>query len=95
MTGSSSRRRRPQPKPTDTYRADPLNPFPFVTDDAFSQIGGPDDYRKVEERKDVLVYTSAALAKPMDVCGPLTVASVRRFVREGRRLGDESARRPP
>ncbi len=34
---------------TDTYRADPINAFPFVTDDAFSQIGGPDDYRKVEE----------------------------------------------
>jgi putative CocE/NonD family hydrolase len=34
----------------DGYRADPANPFPFVTDDAFSQIGGPDDYRKVEER---------------------------------------------
>ena len=59
--------------PADSYRADPLNAFPFVTDDAFSQIGGPDDYRKVEERKDVLVYTSAALARPLDVCGPLSV----------------------
>ena len=44
-----------------------------MTDDAFSQIGGPDDYRKVEERQDVLVYTSAALQTPMDVCGPLEV----------------------
>jgi putative CocE/NonD family hydrolase len=59
--------------PADSYRADPSNAFPFVTDDAFSQIGGPDDYRKVEERKDVLVYTSAALARPLDVCGPLSV----------------------
>jgi len=58
---------------SDSYRADPLDPFPFVTDDAFSQVGGPDDYRKVEERKDVLVYTSAAVQKPTDVCGPLTV----------------------
>ena len=58
---------------TDSYRADPLDAFPFVTDDAFSQIGGPDDYRKVEERKDVLVYTTAPLARPMDVCGPLSV----------------------
>jgi hypothetical protein len=58
---------------SDTYRADPLHAFPFVTDDAFSQIGGPDDYRTVEDRKDVLVYTTAALRQPMDVCGPLAV----------------------
>jgi len=63
----------PAELPPDRYRADPLNPFPFVTDDAFSQIGGPDDYRTVEERQDVLVYTSAPLAKPMEVCGPLSV----------------------
>lgn len=59
--------------PPDRYRADPMNAFPFVTDDAFSQIGGPDDYRKVEERQDVLVYTTAPLPRPMEVCGPLTV----------------------
>ena len=35
----------------DRYRADPADPFPFVTDDAFSQIGGPDDYAAVEMRE--------------------------------------------
>ena len=60
------------PEP-DHYRADPMNAFPFVTDDAFSQIGGPDDYRTVEQRKDVLVYTTAPLPRPLDVCGPLAV----------------------
>ncbi len=63
----------PGSQPPDHYRADPMNAVPFVTDAAFSQIGGPDDYRKVEERKDVLVYTSAKLTKPMEVCGPLRV----------------------
>ena len=58
---------------SDTWRADPMNAFPFLTDDAFSQIGGPDDYRKPEERKDVVVYTTRALTRPMDVCGPLQV----------------------
>ena len=63
----------PATQPADHYRADPMNPFIFVTDDAFNQIGGPDDYRKVEERKDVLVYTTAPLPRPLDVCGPLAV----------------------
>jgi putative CocE/NonD family hydrolase len=64
----------PGDAPPDHYRADPMDPFPFVTDDAFSQIGGPDDYREVERRKDVLVYTSPPLTGPMEVCGPLTVS---------------------
>ena len=59
--------------PPDRYRADPMHAFPFVTDDAFSQIGGPDDYARVEERKDVLVYTTAPLTRAMEVCGPLKV----------------------
>lgn len=63
----------PRGAPSDSYRADPMDPVTFVTDDNFSQIGGPDDYRKVEERKDVLVYTSRPLARTTDVCGPLTV----------------------
>ena len=64
----------PADQSTDRYRADPANPFPFVTDDAFSQIGGPDDYAAVETRPDVLVYTSAPLAKPTTVCGPMQVS---------------------
>jgi putative CocE/NonD family hydrolase len=64
----------PANSPPDKYRADPMDPYPFITDDAFSQIGGPDDYSKVEERKDVLVYTTAPLEERMDVCGPLTVS---------------------
>ncbi len=63
----------PGDQPPDRYRADPMNPYPFLTDDAFSQIGGPDDYREPQRRQDVLVYTSAPLRRPMEVCGPLQV----------------------
>jgi hypothetical protein len=63
-------------EPADRYRADPADPFPFVTDDAFSQIGGPDDYAEVELRKDVLVYTSDAFAVPTTMCGPMRVSLV-------------------
>ena len=34
---------------------------------------GPDDYRAVEQRSDVLVYTSEPLAENIEVCGPLRV----------------------
>ena len=63
----------PGKSPPDRYRADPMNPYPFVTDDAFSQVGGPDDYREVEKRTDALIYTTAPLTAPMEVCGPLSV----------------------
>ena len=64
----------PGDEPADHYRADPADPFPFVTDDAFSQIGGPDDYAEVELRKDALVYTSEAFTAPTTMCGPMTVS---------------------
>ena len=67
-------RTQPGAQPPDHYRADPDHPFPFVTDDAYSQIGGPDDYAAVETRTDVLVYTSAALTAPTTMCGPMTVS---------------------
>ncbi len=63
----------PLDQPPDRYRSDPMNPVTFVTDAAFSQIGGPDDYREVEKRNDVLVYSSRPLLAPMEVCGPLQV----------------------
>lgn len=63
----------PGNQPPDRYRADPANAFPFVTDDAFSQIGGPDNYRTVEERQDVLVYSTEPWPEPVEICGPLSV----------------------
>ncbi len=57
----------------DTYRADPLDPVPFISSDLFIEFGGPDDYAEVEEREDVLVYTSPVLEQPLEVAGPIAV----------------------
>ncbi|MGH9882804.1 MAG: CocE/NonD family hydrolase, partial [Pyrinomonadaceae bacterium] len=60
----------PENEPADNYTYDPTKPVPFITDPSFAQIGGPDDYRSVEQRDDVLVYTSEPLAENVEVCGP-------------------------
>ncbi|NIO29774.1 MAG: CocE/NonD family hydrolase [Candidatus Latescibacteria bacterium] len=63
----------PSAEPHDGYTCDPADPVPFITDPEFKQIGGPDDYRPVERRDDVLVYTSAILEEDVTVCGPIRV----------------------
>jgi putative CocE/NonD family hydrolase len=53
----------------DHYTYDPQNPAP-------SQIGGASyglDYRALERRQDVLVYTSAVLTQSLEVAGPVSV----------------------
>jgi putative CocE/NonD family hydrolase len=64
----------PQPankQDPDTYSYDPADPVPFITGPTFSQLGGPDDYRPVEQRNDVLVYTSEPFTKSQLICGPI------------------------
>jgi putative CocE/NonD family hydrolase len=63
----------PATEKEDHYRYDPNDPAPFITPADFHQTGGPDDYRSVERRDDVLVYTAAAVEQPTEVCGPLEV----------------------
>jgi len=63
----------PGSEPPDNFTYDPAKPVPFITDPSFSQIGGPDDYREVQKRDDVLVYTSEPLVEDMEVCGPIRV----------------------
>jgi len=63
----------PGDEPADTFRYDPEDAVPFITEPNFSQVGGPDDYRAIERRDDVLVYSTAPLAEPLEVCGPLKV----------------------
>lgn len=55
----------------DTYAYDPADPVPFLTEPTSSQIGGPDDYATVEERADVLVYTTPPLPEDVTVIGPV------------------------
>jgi putative CocE/NonD family hydrolase len=57
---------------SDTFAYDPADPVPFLSDHASSmQIGGPDDYAEVEERADVLVYTTPVLDADVEVTGPV------------------------
>jgi len=62
----------PDNQPFDSYVNDPARPVPFITEPSFAQIGSTDDYRAVERRDDVLVYTTPALTEGVQVCGPIT-----------------------
>ncbi len=61
----------PAMQTSDHFDYDPANPTPFLTEPSFAQIGGPDDYREVETRSDVLVYSTDALVADMEVSGPV------------------------
>ncbi len=61
----------PGKEQADAYKYDPASPAPFITEPSFAQIGGPDDYRAIERRDDVLVYTSDAMTEDTQVCGPV------------------------
>ncbi len=63
----------PRSQPPDRFLYDPDDPVPFITDPGFQQIGGPDDYRAIERRDDVLVYSTPPLTEELEVCGPLRV----------------------
>jgi putative CocE/NonD family hydrolase len=74
QTSSGDGRLSDQPpvrEPPDHYIDDPARPVPFITDPSFAQIGGPDDYAAVEQRNDVLVYTSDTVRSDLEVCGPI------------------------
>ena len=64
----------PGDEPTDGYVYDPADPVPTVGGPIlFLDDSGPWDRRTVELRDDVLVYTSAPLAAPVEVTGPVTL----------------------
>lgn len=62
---------------SDAYLYDPRDPVPTVGGSSFLPglfIGanaGPRDQRKVEQRSDVLCYTSEPLNEPLEVTGPI------------------------
>ncbi len=58
-------------EPFDEYVYDPTDATPFLTDPMFSQVGGPDDYSAIEERSDMLVFTTPALRESIQICGPI------------------------
>lgn len=70
-------REEPGDEPADTFLYNPHNPVPTVggplcCNNVFT-LGGAYDQRNVEQREDVLVYTSAPLERDVEVTGPLTV----------------------
>jgi len=67
----------PKSEQPDSYLYNPSNPTPTVGGplccDAKHMEPGPRDQRSVENRDDVLVYSSAPLAEDLEVTGPVTV----------------------
>jgi uncharacterized protein len=67
----------PEDEPDDTYRYDPADPVPTVGGPTFLPgllVGvnaGPRDQRGVEQRADVLCYTTPPLDEPLEVTGPV------------------------
>lgn len=61
----------------DKFIYDPLNPVPTYGGCNLNELlegpAGPRDQRKIEERKDVLIYTSDVLDKPLKVVGKVKV----------------------
>jgi hypothetical protein len=55
------------------YKYDPKNPVPTVGGANLTISKGPMDQRSVEERKDVLLFTSPALDRHVEITGPVKV----------------------
>lgn len=53
----------------DEYAYNPDDPTPYLYDAGTLQVGGPFDARPVEERADVLCYTTAELQEGLVLCG--------------------------
>jgi uncharacterized protein len=64
----------PDDEHADSYTYDPDNPVPSMGGNNLAIDMGVQDQRPVEERSDVLVYTSEPLEQPLEITGPVTVA---------------------
>ncbi len=66
----------PDAEPADQYTYDPLNPTPTVGGPTLMQAvyrAGPLDQAWIEQRDDMLVFTSAPLERPLEASGPVSV----------------------
>jgi hypothetical protein len=65
----------PASEPADKFSYDPANPAPTVGGplccDSEHLAPGPRDQRKIEERTDVLVYSTPSLVRDLEVTGPI------------------------
>ncbi len=64
----------PDAERPDSYVYDPNDPVPSLGGNNLAIDIGVQDQRPVEERADVLVYTSDPMEQPLEVTGPVTVA---------------------
>jgi predicted acyl esterase len=62
-----------QPSQPDSYTYDPLDPTPTLGGSIVSYVYQPGsvDVSEVQQRKDVMTYTTSVLARDLDVVGPL------------------------
>ena len=73
-TGDGSlSREAPASEPVDSFTYDPSDPTPSTDDPAAMGARSVLDERQMELRKDVLVFTSAPLAEPVEVTGPIRI----------------------
>jgi putative CocE/NonD family hydrolase len=63
----------PGEEPSDRYTYDPQDPVPTRGGTTLGLALGVFDQTKIEEREDVLVYTSDLLTEAMEVTGPITL----------------------
>jgi putative CocE/NonD family hydrolase len=75
--GSLSRAAPAGPQPADHFVYDPANPVPSRGGNSCCSIAfapvGPYDQAAIEQRSDVLVYTTPPLSEAVEVTGPVTV----------------------
>jgi len=62
----------PATEPADRYTYDPGHPTPARLTDTSAVPFGPADRAALEQRPDVLVYTTAPVQKTVEVAGPLS-----------------------
>src|SRR5690606_33380719 len=56
------------------YVYNPENPAPHLIDVSENEMGVPANYKEVEQREDVLVFTSAPFAEPVTIAGDMIVS---------------------
>lgn len=59
----------PMDEPLDSYIFDPKNPAPFLIDVSENEMNVPENYKNVNSREDMLVYTSDILKEDVIVAG--------------------------
>jgi hypothetical protein len=65
----------PHTEPTDSYVYDPFDPVPTTGGRSMIDVlPGVENQAQLEERQDVLVYTTPRLAAPLAITGPVSVA---------------------